>query len=46
MERDLASTGPTGFKGYTMLISFPPNAQSNQCVILDKVVTQRWLNLP
>lgn len=46
MERDLASTGPTGFKGYTMLISFPPDAQSNQCVILDKVVTQRWLSLP
>lgn len=46
MEKDLASTGPTGFKGYTMLISFPPNAQSNQCVILDKVVTQRWLSLP
>jgi hypothetical protein len=46
MERDLASTGPTGFKGYTMLISFPPSAQSNQCVNLDKVVAQRWLNLP
>lgn len=46
IERDLASTGPTGFKGYTMLISFPPSAQSNQCVILDKVMAQRWLNLP
>lgn len=46
IEKDLASTGPTGFKGYTMLISFPANAQSNQCVNLDKVVTQRWLNLP
>ncbi len=46
IERDLASTGPTGFKGYTMLVSFPPDAQSNQCVNLDKVVAQRWLNLP
>lgn len=46
IERDLATTGPTGFKGYTMLISFPPNAQSNQCVNLDKVVAQRWLSLP
>ncbi len=46
IESDLSTTGPTGFKGYTMLISFPPNAQSNQCVNLDKVVTQRWLNLP
>lgn len=46
IETDLASTGPTGFKGYTMLISFPPNAQSNQCVNLDKVAAQRWLQLP
>jgi len=46
IEKDLASTGPTGFKGYTMLISFPPDAQSNQCVNLDKVVAQRWLSLP
>ncbi|OYW77113.1 MAG: hypothetical protein B7Z37_05565 [Verrucomicrobia bacterium 12-59-8] len=46
IEADLASTGPTGFKGYTMLISFPPNAQSNQCVNLDKVVAQRWLQVP
>jgi hypothetical protein len=46
IEADLATTGPSGFKGYTMLISFPPNAQSNQCVNLEKVVAQRWLNLP
>lgn len=46
IETDLASTGPTGFKGYTMLVSFPANAQSNQCVHLDKVMTQRWLSLP
>ena len=46
IESDLASTGPNGFKGYTMLISFPPNAQSNQCVNLDKVVAQRWLQVP
>ncbi|MDI1314316.1 hypothetical protein [Prosthecobacter sp.] len=46
IERDLATTGPAGFKGYTMLISFPPNAQSNQCVNLDKVMAQRWLKLP
>ena len=46
IETDLASTGPTEFKGYTLLISFPPNAQSNQCVNLDKVVAQRWLQVP
>jgi hypothetical protein len=46
IDADLASTGPSGFKGYTMLISFPPNAQSNQCVNLDKVIAQRWLKLP
>ncbi len=46
IETDLASTGPSGFKGYTMLLSFPPNAQSNQCVNLDKVVAQRWLQVP
>lgn len=45
IETDLAATGPAGFKGYTMLISFPPNAQSSQCVHLDKVLAQRWLNL-
>ncbi len=46
IDTDLASTGPSGFKGYTMLVSFPPDAQSNQCVKLDKVIAQRWLNLP
>lgn len=46
IERDLSTTGPAGFKGYSMLISFPPNAQSNQCVNLDKVKAQRWLSLP
>jgi len=46
IDADLATTGPSGFKGYTMLISFPPNAQSNQCVNLEKVVAQRWLQVP
>jgi len=46
IETDLAGTGPTEFKGYTLLVSFPPNAQSNQCVNLDKVVAQRWLQVP
>ncbi|WP_395736055.1 hypothetical protein [Prosthecobacter sp.] len=46
IDADLVSTGPSGFKGYTMLVSFPPNAQSNQCVNLEKVLAQRWLNLP
>lgn len=46
LETDLSSTGPTGFKGYTLQISFPPNAQSNQCVHLDRVLTPRWLALP
>lgn len=46
LESDLASTGPSGFKGYTLQVSFPPDAQSNQCVNLDKVMTARWLVLP
>lgn len=46
LESDLAATGPTGFKGYTMRISFPEKAQSNQCVRLDEVVAPRWLVLP
>lgn len=46
IDADLATTGPSGFKGYTMLISFPSGAQSNQCVKLDKVVAQRWLQVP
>ena len=46
LESDLASTGPSGFKGYTMQVSFPPDAQSNQCVNLDKVAAARWLVLP
>lgn len=46
LETDLAGTGPTGFRGYTMLLSFPPDAQSNQCVHLEKVITPRWLVLP
>lgn len=46
LESDLATTGPTGFKGYLMKLSFPPSAQSNQCVKLEQVVAQRWLKLP
>lgn len=46
LETDLSSTGPTGFKGYTMRLSFPENAQSNQCVNLDEVIVPRWLVLP
>ncbi|MEZ5388202.1 MAG: hypothetical protein R3F13_22070 [Prosthecobacter sp.] len=46
LESDLAATGPMGFKGYTMRVSFPDNAQSNQCVRLDEVVAPRWLVLP
>ena len=46
LETDLADTGPSKFRGYTLLLSFPPNAQSNQCVNLDKVVSARWLQVP
>ncbi len=46
LEADLATTGPTGFKGYIMKLSFPLGAQSNQCVQLEQVVAQRWLKLP
>lgn len=45
LEQDLAGTGPTGFKGYTLQVSFPPDAQSNQCVRLHKVLAPRWLSL-
>jgi hypothetical protein len=46
LETDLAGTGPTAFKGYTVQVSFPPNALSNQCVNLDKILRQRWLSVP
>jgi hypothetical protein len=46
LEADLATTGPSGFKGYTLQVSFPPNAQSNQCVRLDRVIASRWLIIP
>lgn len=46
LETDLASTGPSSFKGYLLHVSFPTNAQSNQCVNLNKIVTARWLSLP
>lgn len=46
LETDLSGTGPTGFRGYTLLVSFPPDAQSNQCVRLERVITPRWLVLP
>jgi hypothetical protein len=46
LESELATTGPSGFKGFTLSVAFPPNAQSNQCVLLDKVVAARWLILP
>lgn len=45
LESDLSSTGPAGFKGYTMQVAFPANAQSNQCVLLQKVIAPRWLLL-
>lgn len=46
LEAELAGTGPTDLKGYTLSVSFPPNAQSNQCVQLHKVMVSRWLILP
>lgn len=45
LESDLASTGPSSYKGYTMRVSFPPDAQSNQCMLLHKVIAPRWLLL-
>jgi len=45
LEGDMAGTGPTSLKGYTVQVSFPPNAQSNQCVFLNKVLNPRWLSL-
>jgi hypothetical protein len=46
LEEELAGTGPTNFKGYTLSVSFPPEAQSNQCVQLHEVKASRWLILP
>lgn len=45
LESDLAATGPADYKGYTMRVAFPPNAQSNQCVLLEQVIAPRWLLL-
>lgn len=45
LESDMAGTGPTSLKGYTVQVSFPPNAQSNQCVFLIKLLNPRWLSL-
>lgn len=46
LERDLARTGPSEMKGYTMRVSFPANARSNHCVNLDNVIASRWITLP
>lgn len=46
LESDLALAGATGFKGYTLLVYFPENAQSSQCVMLEKVLEARWLRFP
>lgn len=46
LEKDLARTGPSGLKGYTVRVSFPANAHSNHCVNLDSVIASRWLLLP
>jgi hypothetical protein len=46
LEEELAGTGPTNYKGYILSVSFPPDAQSNQCVLLNKVMASRWMNLP
>ncbi len=29
--------------GYTLQISYPGNAQSGQCVMIQKIIAQRWL---
>lgn len=46
LKTSLAGTGPMGFKGFTVKVAFPPNAESNQCVKLLQVVASRWLVLP
>ncbi len=46
LSASLLGTGPTGFKGFTVRVAFPPDAQSNQCVKLLQVVEARWLVLP
>lgn len=35
-----------GPPGYTLSISYPGNAQSSQCVIIQKIIAQRWITLP
>lgn len=46
LSASLLGTGPTGMKGFTVRVAFPPEAQSNQCVKLLQVVESRWLVLP
>jgi hypothetical protein len=44
LTSNLASTvGNNSVNGYTVRVSFPEKAQSDQCVLLNQVVAPRWL---
>jgi hypothetical protein len=35
----------SALSGHTLMVSFPPDAQSNQCVLINRVIAARWLTL-
>lgn len=46
IESQLAQTRSGNvMSGYTLMISFPENAQSDQCVKIERVIASRWLIL-
>lgn len=46
LEEHLEHTRKGGtLSGHTMMVSFPPNAQSDQCVLINRVIVPRWLLL-
>ena len=35
----------SALSGHTFMVSFPENAQSDQCVLINRVLVARWLTL-
>lgn len=44
LERELAGRG--GMRGLTVQVAYPPNAQSDQCLEIRRIIADRWLVLP
>ena len=44
LERELAGQGVS--RGLTVLVAYPPKAQSDQCVAIQAILADRWLTLP